>query len=100
MVIYLAKTSTAFPEIEMRRCEEYAGAHGWAISLTVLDDELGRSPDRRSRFLAAVDRIKSGEASAVLVPSKATISPLDGEFNEASHMVEKAGGFIQVAPRR
>ncbi|MER7846240.1 recombinase family protein [Kitasatospora sp. NPDC096077] len=100
VVIYLAKTGTGFPELQMRSCEEYADAHRWEVCLTVLDDELGRSPDRRPILQAALDRIRSGTAGAILVPSKVTISPMDGEFDDFSHEVERAGGFIQVASRR
>ncbi|MFI9366894.1 hypothetical protein ACIG5E_38540 [Kitasatospora sp. NPDC053057] len=100
VVIYLAKTGTGFPEAEMRRCEEYADEHRWEICLTVLDDELGKSPDRRRSLQSALDHIRSGTASAILVPSKATISPIEGESNDFSHDVEKAGGFIQTVPRR
>ncbi|MFE5583723.1 hypothetical protein [Kitasatospora sp. NPDC056531] len=99
VVIYLAKTSPAFPELEMRSCEEYALAYDWEVSLTVLDDEMEKPPEQRPLLLAALQTIKDRSAGAILIPSKATVSPIDGEFDEFAAQVEKAGGFLQVACR-
>ncbi|MFD7908459.1 hypothetical protein ACFV4F_38955 [Kitasatospora sp. NPDC059722] len=99
-VVYLSKTGTAFPELEMQSCEEYAQEFGWGIALTVVDEEVEKSPDRRRMLQAALQKITDGEADAILVPSKAAISPIEGEYNEFAARVEKAAGFVQVAARR
>ncbi|MEV8328363.1 hypothetical protein [Kitasatospora sp. NPDC056731] len=99
VVIYLAKASPAFPELEMRSCEEYALAFGWTVALTVVDDEMEKPPDQRPLLLAALQTIQNLGAGAILIPSRATVSPIDGEFDEFSRRVEKVGGFIQVTRR-
>ncbi|MBV6701260.1 hypothetical protein KV557_29820 [Kitasatospora aureofaciens] len=99
VVIYLSKTTSAFPELEMRSCEEYALTFGWDVSLTVVDDDMETPPDRRPKLQVALQRLKDKQAGAILVPSRATISPIDGEYDEFARQVEKAGGFLQVAPR-
>ncbi|MEE1786069.1 hypothetical protein PUR71_24685 [Streptomyces sp. SP17BM10] len=99
VVIYLTKTGPTFPELEMRSCEEYALAFNWGVCLTVIDDDSHTPPDSRPKLQIALQRIRSARSGALLVPSNATISPLDGEFHEFSRQVEKAGGFIQVARR-
>ncbi|MFD8083047.1 hypothetical protein ACFV4F_15295 [Kitasatospora sp. NPDC059722] len=98
-VIYLAKIGPAFPELEMRSCEEYALAFNWGVCLTVIDDNLNAPPDSRPQLQIALQRIRSARSGALLVPSRATISPIDGEFHEFSRQVEKAGGFVQVSRR-
>ncbi|MGW2251172.1 hypothetical protein ACWCXH_13320 [Kitasatospora sp. NPDC001660] len=98
-VIYLAKTGSGFPELEMRSCEEYALAFNWGVCLTVVDDDLNTSPEHRAKLQVALQHIRTARSGALLVPGKATISPIDGEFHEFSRQVEKAGGFIQVARR-
>ncbi|MFI9363931.1 hypothetical protein ACIG5E_23185 [Kitasatospora sp. NPDC053057] len=99
VVIYLAKPSPAFPELEMRSCEEYALAHNWDVTLTVLDDETEKPPEQRPLLLAALQTIKDKTAGAILAPSRTAISPIDGEFDEFAAQVEKVGGFLQVARR-
>ncbi|MEU6237920.1 hypothetical protein [Kitasatospora sp. NPDC047058] len=99
VVVYLARTGSAFPELEMRNCEEYARAFGWEVSLTVVDDETDKSPERRPLLLAALQAVKDRTTGAILVPSKATVSPIDGEYDEFARLVEKAGGFVQVTRR-
>ncbi|MEU8511666.1 hypothetical protein AB0C76_08780 [Kitasatospora sp. NPDC048722] len=98
-VIYLAKTGPTFPELEMRSCEEYALAFNWGVRLTVIDDDLNAPPDSRPNLQIALQHIRAARSGALLVPSKATISPIDGEFHEFSRQVEKAGGFVQVSRR-
>jgi hypothetical protein len=98
-VIYLDKTGPAFPELEMRSCEEYALTHNWDVTLTVVDDETEKPPEQRPLLLAALQTIKDKGAEAILVPSKTAVSPIDGEFDEFAGQVEKAGGFVQVARR-
>ncbi|MEV7599777.1 hypothetical protein AB0O91_20580 [Kitasatospora sp. NPDC089797] len=101
VVIYLAKRDSAFPERELALCEAYAAAFGWDISLIVVDDEADtKGPEYRPMLQAALRQITDRQAGAILVPAKATISPIDGEFNEFAERVEKASGFIQVATRR
>ncbi|MEU9079636.1 hypothetical protein [Kitasatospora sp. NPDC048538] len=101
VVMYLAKTDAGFPERELRVCERYAAAFDWGVSLIVVDDEVDvRGPEHRPMLRAALQRLLDREAGAILVPTKATISPIDGEFNEFAERVEKASGFIQVATRR
>ncbi|MFF2075930.1 hypothetical protein ACFVXG_14370 [Kitasatospora sp. NPDC058162] len=101
VVIYLAKTNSAFPERELNSCEAYARAFNWGISLIVVDDEANvRAPEYRPMLQAAFRQVLDGQAGAILIPSKATISPIDGEFNEFAQRVEKAAGFIQVATGR
>ncbi|MFJ9846828.1 hypothetical protein ACIRYZ_41635 [Kitasatospora sp. NPDC101155] len=101
VVIYLAKTNSRFPERELRMCEAYAHAFRWDISLIVVDDEAAvKGPEHRPMLQAALQRLLENRAGAILIPSKATISPIDGEFNEFAERVEKASGFIQVATRR
>ncbi|MGW2376100.1 MULTISPECIES: hypothetical protein [Kitasatospora] len=99
VVIYLAKPSPAFPELEMRACEDYALAHNWDVTLTILDDETEKPPEQRPLLLAALQSISDKTAGSILIPSKAAISPLDGEFDDFAAQVEKAGGFLQVARR-
>ncbi|MFJ8471525.1 hypothetical protein [Kitasatospora sp. NPDC094011] len=99
VVIYLAKAGSAFPELEMRSCEQYALAFGWNVTLTVVDDEMGKPPQERPLLLAVLQAVRGRGAEAVLVPSRATISPIDGEFDEFAGEIEKAGGFIQVTRR-
>ncbi|MFJ9842356.1 hypothetical protein ACIRYZ_18090 [Kitasatospora sp. NPDC101155] len=99
VVIYLAKTSPAFPELEMRSCEEYALTHNWDVTLTVVDDETEKPLEQRPLLLAALQTIKDKGAEAILIPSKTAVSPIDGEFDEFASQVEKAGGFVQVARR-
>ncbi|MFJ4190496.1 hypothetical protein [Kitasatospora sp. NPDC089509] len=99
VVIYLARTGAAFPELEMRSCEQYALAFGWNVTLTVVDDETGKPPQERHLLLAVLQAVRGRGAEAVLVPSRATISPIDGEFDEFAGEIEKAGGFIQVTRR-
>ncbi|MBD0695331.1 hypothetical protein BG452_19965 [Streptomyces sp. CBMA123] len=101
VVIYLGKTNSAFPERELSLCEAYALAFDWDISLIVVDDEVDvRGPEHRPMLQAALRQILDRQAGAILVPTKATISPIEGEFNEFAERVEKASGFIQVATRR
>ncbi|MFD5464631.1 hypothetical protein ACFWIQ_17690 [Kitasatospora sp. NPDC127059] len=101
VVIYLAKPDSAFPERELGQCEAYARTFNWDISLIVVDDEVDvRGPEHRPMLQAALRQILDRQAGAILVPSKATISPIEGEFNEFAERVEKAAGFIQVATRR
>ncbi|MFD8749567.1 hypothetical protein ACFV0O_01070 [Kitasatospora sp. NPDC059577] len=99
VVIYLAKRSVAFPEVEMRSCEDYALAFGWEVSLTVVDDETDKCPEQRPLLLAALQTITDRTAGAILIASKATVSPLDGEFDAFARQVGKAGGFVQVTRR-
>lgn len=99
VVIYLAKTTVAFPELEMRSCEEYALAFGWQVSLTVVDDEMEKCPEQRPLLLAALQTVKDKSAGAILIASQATISPIDGEYHAFARQVEKAGGFVQVTRR-
>lgn len=100
-VIYLAKSDSAFPERELRMCESYAKAFKWDVSLIVVDDEADRrEPDSRPMLRAALQRVRDRRAEVILIPHKSTISPIEGEFNDFSHRVEKAAGFIQVATRR
>lgn len=99
VVIYLAKAGPAFPELEMRTCEAYALTFGWEVALTVVDDEMEKPPQERSRLVAVLRTIKGGGAGAMLIPSRATLSPIDGEFDEFARQIEKAGGFVQVTRR-
>ncbi|HJD84064.1 hypothetical protein [Kitasatospora aureofaciens] len=101
VVVYLAKSNSAFPERELRMCESYASTFNWDISLIVVDDEThAKGPGHRPMLQAALQRLLDRRADAILVPTKATISPIDGEFNEFAERVEKASGFIQIATRR
>ncbi|MGA5822847.1 hypothetical protein ACPC54_33920 [Kitasatospora sp. NPDC094028] len=100
VVVYLAKTGSTFPERELRACESYALAFHWGVSLIVVDDSVDvLSPERRPMLQAALLRVRSKAACAILVPARSTISPITGEFDEFSRQVEKAGGFVQVAAR-
>ncbi|MER7752516.1 hypothetical protein [Kitasatospora sp. NPDC097643] len=99
VVIYLAQNSPAFPELDMHTCESYALAFGWGVSLTVIDSDTETPPERRPKLQTALQRIADDHAGAILVPSKATISPIDGEYDEFARQVEKAGGFLQVTRR-
>ncbi|MFD8703369.1 hypothetical protein ACFV1W_12180 [Kitasatospora sp. NPDC059648] len=101
VVAYLAKNNSAFPERELRMCESYAATFNWDISLIVVDDEAdAKGPEHRPMLQAALQRLLDRRAGAILIPTKATISPIDGEFNEFAERVEKASGFIQIATRR
>ncbi|MEV7770040.1 hypothetical protein [Kitasatospora sp. NPDC086791] len=100
-VLYLAKNDSGFPERELSACEAYAKAFDWGIDLIVVDDETSRKgPECRPMLRAALQRVLDRQAGAILVPSRAAISPIEGEFNDFSKRVEKASGFIQVATRR
>ncbi|MER7848160.1 hypothetical protein ABTZ03_29930 [Kitasatospora sp. NPDC096077] len=61
--------------------------------------ETGKPPQERHLLLAVLRTVRGRGAKAVLVPSRATISPIDGEFDEFAGEIEKAGGFIQVTRR-
>ncbi|MGA5822362.1 hypothetical protein ACPC54_31400 [Kitasatospora sp. NPDC094028] len=100
VVVYLARSGSTFPERELRACESYALAFHWGISLIVVDDSVDTTaPERRPMLQAALQRVRSKAACAILVPAKSAISPIAGEFDEFSRHVEKAGGFVQVATR-
>ncbi|WP_157882177.1 recombinase family protein [Streptomyces rubellomurinus] len=100
VVIYLARNGSTFPEREMRSCESYALAFRWNVSLIVVDDSIHTTaPERRPMLQAALHRVRSRDADAILVPARSAISPIVGEFDEFSRQVEKAGGFVQVATR-
>ncbi|WP_051830476.1 MULTISPECIES: hypothetical protein [Streptomyces] len=101
VVMYLARTNSHFPDRELTMCEAYANAFNWGIDLIVMDDEAPRrAPEHRPMLRAALQRLLDKQAGAILVPSRATISPIEGEFNDFAKQVEKASGFIQVATRR
>ncbi|MEU9047083.1 MULTISPECIES: hypothetical protein [unclassified Kitasatospora] len=101
VVMYLARSGSGFPEHELSVCEAYAGAFNWGIDLIVVDDEVNRKgPEHRPMLRAALQRVLDRQAGAILVPHKAAISPIEGEFDDFSKRVEKASGFIQVATRR
>ncbi|WP_052707697.1 hypothetical protein [Streptomyces rubellomurinus] len=99
-VVYLARAGSTFPERELRACESYALAFHWNVALIVVDDSIHTTaPERRPMLQAALHRIRTRDADAILVPARSAISPIVGEFDEFSRQVEKAGGFVQVATR-
>ncbi|MFJ8475239.1 hypothetical protein [Kitasatospora sp. NPDC094011] len=71
------------------------------VTLTIVDEHVNdKAPEEHSLLKAALQNLKDQKAGAILVPSRATITPIDGEYNDFAEVVEKAGGFIQVATRR
>ena len=53
-------------------------------------------PQRRDGLGQAVERIKSGEAGAVLTAWRSMISSVPQEYDEIAREIEKAGGFLHV----
>ncbi|WP_435602550.1 hypothetical protein [Streptomyces sp. bgisy130] len=95
-VIYLCgapHTNLAGPREE---CTEYAEAFGWEIT-GVIEERVGLLPPQgRDGLGQAAERIKSGEAGAVLTAWRSMISSVPQEYDEVAREIEKAGGFLHV----
>ncbi len=95
-VIYLCgapHTNIVGPREE---CTAYAEAFGWEIT-DVIEERMGLlQPQGRDGLGQAVERIKSGEAGAVLTAWRSMISSIPQEYDEVAREIEKAGGFLHV----
>ncbi|MBT2396567.1 hypothetical protein [Streptomyces sp. ISL-100] len=95
-VIYLCSAPNANIGAPRKECTEYAEAFGWEIA-GVIEDHAGLlPPEGRDGLRQAVDRIKLGEAGAVLTAWRSMISPVPQEYGTVAREIEKAGGFLHV----
>ncbi|MCW7987176.1 hypothetical protein XF35_18345 [Streptomyces platensis subsp. clarensis] len=95
-VIYLCGAHNANIGAPRKECTDYAEAFGWEIT-DVIEDHAGLlPPDGREGLKQAVDRIKSGEACAVLTAWRSMISPVPQEYDQVAREIETAGGFLHV----
>ncbi|MEU4658486.1 hypothetical protein AB0G32_31910 [Streptomyces sp. NPDC023723] len=77
-------------------CTEYAEAFGWGIT-DVIEERAGLLPPHgREGLEQAVERVRSGEAGAVLTACRSMISAVRQEYDEVAREIEKAGGFLHV----
>ncbi|MFE6742358.1 recombinase family protein [Streptomyces tubercidicus] len=95
-VIYLCSAPNANTEAPRKECTEYAKAFGWEITGVVEDHAGLLPPDGREGLRQAVDRIKDGEAGAVLTAWRSMISPVPQEYDQVAREIESAGGFLHV----
>ncbi|MGP3953743.1 hypothetical protein [Streptomyces sp. 7N604] len=95
-VIYLCGAPNANIGAPRTECTEYAEAFGWEITGVIEDHEGLLPPDGREGLRQAIDRIKSGEAGAVLTAWRSMISPVPQEYDEIAREIESAGGFLHV----
>lgn len=95
-VIYLCGAPNSDIGAPRKECTEYAEAFGWEIA-GVIEDRVGLlPPDDREGLRQAVDRVKGGEAGAVLTAWRSMISPVPQEYDRIAGEIEKAGGFLHV----
>lgn len=95
-VIYLCGAPNADIAAPREECTEYAEAFGWEIT-GVIEDRVGLlPPDDREGLRQAVDRVRDGEAGAVLTAWRSMISPVPQEYDRIAGEIEKAGGFLHV----
>ncbi|MGP3927130.1 hypothetical protein [Streptomyces sp. 8N616] len=95
-VIYLCGAPNADIGTARKECTEYAEAFGWEIT-GLIEDRAGLlPPDGREGLRQAIDRIKSGEAGAVLTAWRSMISPVPQEYGEIAREIETAGGFLHL----
>jgi hypothetical protein len=95
-VIYLCGAPNANIGAPREECTEYAEAFGWEIT-GVIEDHAGLlPPEGRDGLRRAVDRVKGGEAGAVLTAWRSMISPVPREYDQVAREIEKAGGFLHV----
>lgn len=95
-VIYLCGAPHANIAGPREECTKYAGAFGWEIT-GVIEEHVGLLPPQgRDGLGQAVERIKSGEAGAVLTAWRSMISSVPQEYDEVAREIEKAGGFLHV----
>ncbi|MGW7578276.1 hypothetical protein [Streptomyces sp. NPDC054765] len=95
-VVYLCGAPNANIEVPRRECTAYAKAFGWEIAGVVEDHAGLLPPDGREGLRQAVDRIKGGEAGAVLTAWRSMISPVPQEYDQVTREIETAGGFLHV----
>ncbi|UGY91245.1 recombinase family protein [Streptomyces gobiensis] len=95
-VIYLCGTPHTNIAAPRRECTEYAEAFGWEIT-DVIEERVGLLPPQgRVGLGQAVERVKSGEAGAMLTAWRSMISSVPQEYDEIAREIEKAGGFLHV----
>ncbi|MFE2599716.1 hypothetical protein ACFXCZ_25005 [Streptomyces sp. NPDC059396] len=93
-VIYVSGASNADLAELRHECTEYADALGWEIAGEFEDREGLLPPVGRAGLTAAVERLKSVGAGAVVTPWRSIISPLPQEYDEVARVIERAGGFL------
>ncbi|MEU1019479.1 hypothetical protein ABZ383_30815 [Streptomyces sp. NPDC005900] len=86
-----------------QECAEYAGMFGWHIT-EVIEERVGLLPPHgRDGLERAVERVRGGDAGAVLTAWRSMISSVPQEYDEVAREIERAGGFLHVkggaAPR-
>jgi hypothetical protein len=95
-VIYLCGAPNANIGVPRKECTEYAEAFGWEITGLIEDHTGLLPPEGRDGLRQAVDRIKRGEAGAVLTAWRSMISPVPQEYDQVTREIENAGGFLHV----
>jgi hypothetical protein len=95
-VIYLCGAPNANIGAPRKECIEYAEAFGWEITGLIEDHTGFLPPEGRDGLRQAVDRIKRGEAGAVLTAWRSMISPVPQEYDQVAREIENAGGFLHV----
>ncbi|MGI5196906.1 recombinase family protein [Streptomyces sp. CA-288835] len=96
VVLYLCGAPNADISAPRRKCREYAEAFGWEITAEIEDHDGLNEPDGRVGLAQAIERIRGGEAGALLTPWRSMISPVQREYNEVNRKIESAGGFLEV----
>ncbi|MFF1272906.1 recombinase family protein [Streptomyces marokkonensis] len=92
-VIYLCGAPHTDIAAPRRECAEYANTFGWEIT-DVIEERAGLLPPQgRDGLRQAVERVRSGEAGAVLTAWRSMISPVH-EYDEVAREIERAGGFL------
>lgn len=95
-VIYLCGAPNADIGAPRDECTEYAEAFGWEIT-GVIEDHVGLlPPGDREGLKQAVNRVRGGEAGAVLTAWRSMISLVPREYDQVAGEIEKAGGFLHV----
>ncbi|MEU4796139.1 hypothetical protein [Streptomyces sp. NPDC023327] len=101
-VIHLCGAPTTDITTSRQECAEYAGMFGWH-STEVIEERVGLLPPHgRDGLERAVERVRSGDAGAVLTAWRSMISSVPQEYDEVAREIERAEGFLHVkgAPRR
>ncbi|MFI1416535.1 recombinase family protein [Streptomyces sp. NPDC020731] len=93
-VIYLCGALHTDIESPRKECTEYANVFGWEIT-DVIEERAGLLPPQgRAGLRQAVERVRNGEAGAVLTAWRSMISPVPHEYDEVAREIERAGGFL------
>lgn len=92
-VIYLC-CAVAYTAQLREECGVSAAAFGWDVVSVIQEDEGQRSPRERAGLTAAIARIKSGDAGAIVTAWRSMISPMAEEYREIVREIEAAEGFV------